>query len=171
MPGKIQEDQYATVFWAKVEKTDTCWLWKGSKHSGRWPYGKVKYQGRCVYTHRVAWILTFGEIPYDQKVLHNCPGGDNPTCVNPAHLWTGTLKENTQDAVSKGKYVTQWTQAEERCGEANPVAKLTILKVLDARKRAQNGEPFASIARDLEVSAGAISRAVRGKTWRSIAGL
>lgn len=37
------------------------------------------------------------------RVLHNCPAGDNPACVNVDHLWLGTARDNTQDMIAKGR--------------------------------------------------------------------
>jgi HNH endonuclease/CENP-B-like protein len=170
VPAKIPSERYAEVFWSKVEKTATCWLWKGSKKSGKWPYGNVRYQGRIDVAHRVAWILTHGSIPKDIMVLHNCPGKDNPACVNPDHLFLGTLKENTQDAIKKGKYKEQHEGCRERCGEKNPLAKLTTQQVIEARKRAAQGESYAAIARSLNVSDSNISRIVREETWQHVRG-
>jgi hypothetical protein len=89
-------------FWAKVKKGESCWLWAAWRlPSG---YGQIRAGERLLRAHRVAWELTNGPIPDGLCVLHNCPGGDNPACVNPAHLWLGTNAENTHDMVAKGRY-------------------------------------------------------------------
>lgn len=92
-------------FWAKVLKTDTCWLWQGA-NKGPGKYGHLKFQDITTSAHRVAWILTYGPIPDDILVCHDCPDGDNPLCVNPAHLWLGTHADNAQDMVAKGRHKT-----------------------------------------------------------------
>ncbi len=58
--------------------------------------------------HRYSWELANGPIPltdnpHDTCILHRC---DNPPCVNPAHLWLGTHKENMQDKGKKGRAAT-----------------------------------------------------------------
>lgn len=91
-------------FWAKVERLagdGACWLWTASVHPEG--YGKFRVAGRMDRAHRVSWRLHHGEIPRGMCVLHNCPAGDNPRCVNPAHLWLGSRAENNRDRKAKGR--------------------------------------------------------------------
>jgi len=84
-------------FWDKVFKTDTCWIWTGAKRSG---YGAIKINGRCVGTHRYSYMLHKGCIPEGKLICHSC---DNPSCVNPEHLFLGTYSENMIDCFKKGR--------------------------------------------------------------------
>jgi hypothetical protein len=89
-------------FWAKVQKTDSCWLWTGCKSRG---YGRFRSRGNKVTsqrTHRVSWEIAHGPIPDGLKVLHRC---DTPACVRPDHLFLGTQKENVWDSIQKGRHV------------------------------------------------------------------
>lgn len=92
---------YRLPFWEGVSKTTTCWLWKRSKLGKG--YGWAWFESRGEYAHRVAWILTNGPIPKNKQVLHRC---DIKLCVRPYHLYLGTRKDNAQDALARGQFVT-----------------------------------------------------------------
>lgn len=86
-------------FWAKVRKTDTCWLWTGATSVG---YGMFKHTGvgATMSTHRLAYESLVGPIPAGQSVLHRC---DTPACVNPSHLFLGSQADNMRDCAEKGR--------------------------------------------------------------------
>ena len=83
-------------FWNLVVKTHEhgCWVWQGKRNKGGYGYwGKV-------LAHRHSWMLANGPIPDGMWILHHC---DNRPCVNPAHLYPGTVVENVRDMVSRGR--------------------------------------------------------------------
>ena len=86
-------------FWAKVRKTDACWLWTGATSTG---YGQFKHSGlnATVSAHRLAYESLIGPIPLGSCVMHRC---DVPACVNPAHLALGTHADNMRDSSLKGR--------------------------------------------------------------------
>lgn len=90
-------------FWPKVNKTGAgdCWTWIGTIH--KTSYGMFKMPGGAnVHAHRISWLLTNGPIPDGLWVLHKC---DNRPCVNPDHLYLGTVVENSRDMHERGRFV------------------------------------------------------------------
>jgi len=149
-------------FWSKVDLKgpDDCWMWLGYKH---WPnkcgqvYGGfgVSQNGKNVAwrAHRLAWTLRNGEIPGGHVVMHTC---DVPLCVNPSHLRAATQAENQADMARKGR------QAK---GQDNGRAKLNEDQVRVIRA---SSKPIADLAREYGLHHKAITRIVRGETWRHL---
>lgn len=154
MYSEHQNPGVSERFWSKVDRRgpDECWPWT----AGRYPNGYGQFtvktlMPRCA--HRVAWALTSGEMP-DRSVFvcHKC---DNPVCVNPAHLFLGTPKENTRDMMEKGRM---------RAGHSR---LLTHHDVHEARTACIMGANQRELAKIYGVSPSALSKAIVGKTWVS----
>jgi hypothetical protein len=145
----------AALFWAKVQKTDRCWLYMGFR---KWDgYGWV---GRCtnlktryMTAHRYAWILTNGEPPEGAHILHTC---DNPPCCNPAHLQLGTHQENMADMASKRRHAY---------GDRQGNRKLNSRQVAEIRRRHAEGESNDDLAAEYGVRPNHISGIISGRYW------
>lgn len=84
-------------FEKKIDKTETCWEWLGGKYPRG--YGHVALLGENL-AHRVSYRIYVGDIPDGLYVLHRC---DNPSCVNPDHLFVGDQSDNMKDMEMKGR--------------------------------------------------------------------
>lgn len=166
LPNHHQKCSKGTIderFWAKVNKNgpNGCWLWTGVISRG---YGRFNYQKRMQPSARVAWELTNGPIPEGLLVCHDCPGRDNPMCVNPSHMFLGTPKDNTQDMLKKGRN-------SNAKGEAQGHAVLTDIQVLEIRELyALGGVTQAQLAAKFGVKPITIHPIVTGRTWTHVGG-
>ena len=143
----------ASRFWSRVEKTPTCWFWRGARFNHG--YGKVVRFGKFRLAHRVVYEMTRGPIPDGQLVCHGC---DVRLCVNPEHLFVGSTTDNMRDMVHKGRSVHRW-------GAENPNAKLTLAEVQEIRRRYRWGHGRA-LAREFNIAPTQLREIVRGESWR-----
>lgn len=143
--------------WAKIDTRrtdDECWPFIGAKT--RRGYGKLGHEGRTLLAHRLMFAWAKHPIDKDVVVMHAC---DNPSCCNPAHLSVGSLSDNTQDMIAKGRHFTPWR------GESAKHSKLSEDDV-----RAIRASPLGSrrLSKLYPVSRSAIAAIKRGSTWRHV---
>lgn len=141
-------------FFMRVEKTDSCWNWVGPTRKG---YGSIWVDGKNVRVHRASWVLKFGEIPSGLLVLHKC---DNPSCVNPDHLYIGTQKDNMKDKVDRNRCAHR-----DNKGEHSGRAVLTNEMILAIRSDTRMNK---DIADSYSVDKSTISDIKRRKSWKHI---
>ena len=136
-------------------ETGNCWPWIGPRiPSG---YGVICYGRRKLLAHRVVYEFFRGSIPDGHSVLHTC---DNPSCVRPDHLFTGTLWDNMADMVTKGRQAKG-----ERCVHA----KLTddqVIRILNAARSRENSQ--IELAKIHNVSPATICEIVNRKSWKHV---
>jgi hypothetical protein len=149
-------------FLSRTNKTETCWLWTGQNVRG---YGTLYDGGRTRRANRVAYELFIGEIPEGMLVCHSC---DNPSCVNPEHLWLGTCSDNMKDCVNKGRHQAQVNPMWCARGEAIPVSKLTANDVVKIRCLYKDGLTLRTIGKMFSVAHVTILKVIHKMTWAHI---
>jgi HNH endonuclease len=135
-------------FWSKVAQTseNDCWFWKASiDANGYGQFGLAPGQfGVRTWTmakaHRVAWLLTKGEIPPGMYLCHTC---DMPRCVNPTHLFLGTQTDNMRDCVEKNRH---------GCGRVGQPIYYDIKRIRRIIDTYTTGAPVAAITKRHEIS-------------------
>jgi hypothetical protein len=133
-PGGVQKrsDLNASIearFWSKVDKSGECWLWLGAKNN--MGYGHIS-SGRkhpVILAHRVAFLLTYGEISDGAILRHTC---DTPACVRPTHLLEGTLTDNARDTSERGR-CRPWNRGLVRCKRNHPLTPETTFTYRGSR--------------------------------------
>ena len=145
-------EEYAATFWAKVEKSAECWVWRG--HLTPQGYGQTTYRGRTKTAHHVAWFLTYGAWP--KMLRHHC---DNPPCVSPVHLAEGTQADNIRDKVARDRQAKG-----SRVGRA----KITEAEALAIRTWRAEGGLLREIGTVFGLSESSVSALCCQKTWRHV---
>jgi len=98
-------------FWAKVQKTESCWLWTGARARVGW-HGTFHDGKRVGLAHRFIWERTHGPIPAGMLVCHHC---DVPNCVNPFYLYEAATTENMADCSRRGRTTARLSAHEIAC--------------------------------------------------------
>lgn len=131
-----------------------CWVWTSTKNKGG--YGTFRYGKRKVAAHRISYEMFVGAIPDGLQVCHRC---DNPACVNPEHLFLGTMAENFADKVRK----------QRSAGEFNANVRLTeeIVKAI-RREYEVGGTTTYELADKYGVTRPNIGYIVNRKTWSHV---
>lgn len=148
-------------FFAKIYPpkpgSDDCWEWQSYK--SKEGYGKFGAMGETL-AHRVSYRLHKGEIPEGMFVCHSC---DNPSCVNPDHLWLGTNSDNQIDCVKKGR-----ARRVPQIGEKNGSSKLNEVQVIEIRRLHKLGFSHSKIAKRIGRSSGTVQSVLSGRTWKHV---
>jgi predicted XRE-type DNA-binding protein len=138
-------------FWSKTKRVGVCLEWQAGRTVDG--YGRFHYQGKMELAHRIAWALTHGSMP----ILNVCHSCDNPACVEPAHLFEGSQKDNIADAVNKDRM----SHAVRRNHKTIDWSEVHQIRQLYAA----GGVTQAQLASSFGVSQPQISRIVRERRW------
>jgi len=150
--GWKSTDTIEQRFYKFVEKTDACWLWRGTLANVG--YGFMTFQGKRLQTHRTSYEMHKGPIPEGMFVCHKC---DVRACVNPDHLFLGTIQDNRADCVQKRRHGH---------GDTHGNAKLSANDVITMRRLFASGKyTKAALARRFGVTPPTAQKVIDRKNW------
>ena len=156
MPNPDSESR----FWSRVDKAAgeaSCWPWTGKTNPGGYGVAGRDKAHREAFKRANGW-LPAGNRRGDLVIRHTC---DNPLCCNPGHLSVGTHKQNTADAVARGRIRTP--AARQGCD--HPRARFDAEQVSAILEALECGESAASIARRVGCGASTVRRIARGESY------
>lgn len=156
IPRLSEKDQLR--FWSNVQSRNDqslCWNWSSRKDDrgyGRFIINKIDFQA-----HRVSFAISNDWPPFEAfGVCHRC---DNTSCINPAHLFTGTQKDNIGDCASKGR---------QNKGEAQWKAKLTVEQVREIKRLHAQGAKCSDLSRMFNTCRDNIRWIASGRGWKHV---
>ena len=141
--------QYEECLYPELGQCHVC-----VSHSGVRGYPHFMREGKLQYVSRYVYEKYKGKIPKGLSVLHLC---DNPGCINPAHLYTGTQQDNINDMVERGR-------ARSPKGEKHGQAKLIEQQVKEIRKN--KNDSLIDLGKKYGVCYQTIWYIKNFKTWR-----
>jgi hypothetical protein len=158
----LYADHYVKRFHESyIEEPNTgCWLWTGLVNEKRGNYGRFFVNRKSIRAHRASWLIAHGEWPADKLVCHKC---DTPQCVNPEHLFLGTVQDNSNDMKRKNRQARV-------LGQDHNMAKLTNNDVIEIRKRIKSGQTQRSLAKLYNVSPALICVINKNQRWKHLGG-
>jgi hypothetical protein len=138
----------------EVKKQPRCWIYKGSIANDGYP--SFSLRGKSIGGHRFSYLAFHGPIPEGLVIRHTC---DNPKCVNPYHLETGTHQENMLDKVLRNRTVK---------GDKNGRSVLTEDQV---RRIVEDGRTYKELANEYNVCTDTIKNILTGRNWSHVTGI
>lgn len=144
------------VLLPKDNNSDLCWEWGRSKNIGG--YGNFDIKDFTYRAHRVSYFIHYKVDPLQLCVCHKC---DNPSCVNPKHLFLGTDKDNVHDMHRKGRF-------SKREGIFGTRSKLNVEQVSDIRDSFKSGISVVQLSKMYNVTTTLILNVIKNKTYKNI---
>lgn len=142
-----------------TEDISGCWIWTARRDKLGYGWIRLGYKKGVIPSHRASWMLFKGSIPDGDGpkartlILHTC---DNPSCVNPDHLFLGNDADNCADRDKKGRQAKGATHGSARFSED---------AVQEIRSLRKNGLTIKEISKNLNAPEGTIANICSGATW------
>lgn len=136
-----------------------CWVWQRGKNAA----GYAQMWNSDEKSPRLAHRESYKHFVGETGDLHVCHACDNPSCVNPDHLWLGSDYDNAMDKVNKGRHPRIG-----HTGSTNPASKLTESDVRAIKQRLAEGCTHKSIAADFGVGKACVTHISTGRNWSHI---
>lgn len=145
-----------------IDEITGCWNFTGTKDKNGYGRFTVKSITRSSRAHRLSYLLFVGNIPEGMCVCHHC---DNPSCVNPNHLFLGTIRDNNLDKTIKNR-VPKGTDHKHH-GTNHPSSKINEETVKSIRKSFdEEHKSLAQLSRDYNLKQGHIRKIIKRITWK-----
>lgn len=153
--GQVQSEPFRSRFFRFIQMNQSgCWNWTG--HKNKDGYGFISLNGRPRLATRISFVMHGGIFEEGKDlVCHHC---DNPSCVNPDHLWAGSNKDNMKDAKEKGRvkkgdsHYARIDPSRLPHGENHWLCKVSDEQVREIRLLKQQGIKCPDIARMFGIS-------------------
>lgn len=130
---------------------EACWIWNGYKQASG--HGQFRYRSKTIVAYRFSYMLKYPDFDQSLCVLHKC---DNGACINPTHMFLGTMTDNMADKVAKGR---------QSKGLSN-TGWLLETEVEEIKKLYQTGKyTQQELGRRFKVNASQISKIINGHRW------
>ena len=147
-----------------VDQATGCWDWTGSKI--KFGYGRIGVDDKTYSAHRLSYQVFRGEIPDGLCVCHKC---DNPSCINPDHLFLGTHSENMIDAYRKGRVLPpEGGNAQYKKGHKAFNRVLPDNQVIEIKRMLKTGVAPSIIARKMNLKRQVVADIKRGQAYFDI---
>lgn len=148
-----------STFHKYYTETAGCWEWTGGKNQKG--YGMYRFLANGSYrtqaAHRYFYEQINGRLPARVLVCHSC---DNPSCVNPDHLFIGSNLDNMQDMRSKNRQA-KWDK--KKLTKLNPASALMIKHLY-----ADGHGTIRSIAEAFGVCPSVVQQINFGRNWSHV---